>query len=82
METRPSWTAVAGDGVIWEGTAGEQNNVADDNGAACASTNGLPDLIVENINMVSLGQQVAPAAAASAAGGSTPAPARPKPPKR
>jgi uncharacterized repeat protein (TIGR01451 family) len=71
-----------GMGVVWEGTPGEQNNVADANGAQCAATAGLPDLIVENINIVSLGQQVAPAAASPAVKGGSPAPVRPKPPKR
>jgi uncharacterized repeat protein (TIGR01451 family) len=75
-------TAQAGHGVIEEGTNGERNNFADANGTQCAAVAGTPDLIVENINLVSLNGQVSPAAASPAMRGSNPAPARPKPPKR
>jgi hypothetical protein len=75
-------TAQAGHGVVEEDTNGEKNNFADANGTACAATSGMPDLIVVNINMVSLSGQVAPAAVSPALGGGNPAPARPKPPKR
>jgi uncharacterized repeat protein (TIGR01451 family) len=74
--------APAGDGVIWEGAAGERNNVADINGATCAATSGLPDLIVQSINVVAVSQQVAPAASSPALEGGAPAPERPKPPEQ
>jgi uncharacterized repeat protein (TIGR01451 family) len=75
-------STAAGHGVVEEGTGGERNNFAGSGGATCAATAGMPDLIVTSIEVVSVNQQVAPAAATPAVEGSAPAPERPKPPKQ
>ncbi len=75
-------SVAAGHGVVEEGTAGEQNNFAGSGGATCAATAGMPDLIIQSINVVSVAQQVAPAASASEVEGGAPAPERPNPPQQ
>jgi uncharacterized repeat protein (TIGR01451 family) len=75
-------SATAGHGVVEEGASGERNNFAGSSGATCAATAGMPDLIVTSIDVVNVSQQVVPAAVSPAVEGGTPAPERPKPPKR
>jgi hypothetical protein len=70
----------AGHGVVEEGTGGESNNFAGSGGATCAAAPGMPDLIIQSISVVSVAQQVAPAAALPALEGGAPAPERPRPP--
>ncbi len=39
-------------GVVDEGSAGEENNVASSNGSSCSATPGKPDLIIESIRRI------------------------------
>jgi hypothetical protein len=72
-----------GIGVVNEGASGEANNVAGANGAACSATAGLPDLIVDSIQVVNVTSSGQPAAATATSlpEGVEAAPDRPSPAK-